>query len=133
MPNLTIANVDTGSVVLDNASYENDTFTAAGAGTTPAGTILARATSSAKLIPYVKGGSTDGDGIPVAVLSYDVEATAAGDVSIRPLVGGEVRKQRLIIAADGDASNVDKVVEDLLRDYSIIAISVDELTQYDNQ
>jgi hypothetical protein len=133
MSNLTITNVDLGSVILKDAQLRDDTLTLAGAVTVKEGTILARDSSTLKLVLFVKGGSTNGNGVPKAILTYQVVSTGAGDTPIRAMVSGEVKSGRLVIFADGDASNVDAVVLDQLRDYSMISISVQELNILDNQ
>ena len=133
MPNLTITNVDLGSVILKDGEFRDDLLTFAGAATVVEGTILARDSVSLKLVPFVKGGATNENGIPKAVLTYDVTAAGAGDESIRDMVSGSVRAGRLIINADGDGSNVDAAVLDQLRDYSLVSIDVQELNILDNQ
>lgn len=133
MVNLTITNVDLGSVILKDGEFRDDLLTFAGAVTVLEGTILARDSVSLKLVPFVKGGSTNENGIPKAVLTYDVTAAGAGDESIRDMVSGSVRAERLIIDADGDASNVDNKVLDQLRDFSLVSIDVQELNILDNQ
>lgn len=133
MANLEITNVDQGNVVLANGRFRDEPLTFGAGGTVVAGTILARDSSSLKLVPYVKGGTTNGNGIPKAVVTYDVTATEAGDVPIRALESGEVRAERLVIDADGDNSNVDAAVLDQLRDYKIVAQDVQQLSVLDNQ
>ena len=133
MANLEITNVDQGNVVLADGRFRDELLTFGAGGTVVAGTILARDSSSLKLVPYVKGGSTNENGIPKAVVTYDVTATAAGDVPIRALESGEVRAERLVIDADGDNSNVDAAVLDQLRDYKIVAQDVQQLSVLDNQ
>ncbi len=133
MANITITNVDLGSVILQDGQFRDDLLTLAGAVTVLEGTILARDSASLKLVLYVKGGSTNENGIPKAVLTYEVVSTGAGDVPIRDMVSGSVRAPRLVIAADGDASNIDAAVLDELRDYSLISIDVQELNILDNQ
>ena len=133
MPNLTITNVDLGSVILKDGEFRDDLLTFAGAATVLEGTILARDSVSLKLVPFVKGGVTNENGVPKAVVTYDVVAAGAGDESIRDMVSGSVRAERLIIDADGDGSNVDAAVLDQLRDYSLISIDVQELNILDNQ
>jgi hypothetical protein len=133
MSNLTITNVDLGSVIFKDAEFRDNTLTLAGALTVKEGTILARDSSTLKLIPFVKGGTTNGNGIPKAVLTYAVVSLGAGDTPIRAMVSGEVRFERLVIIADGNASNVDAVVLDQLRDFSITSINVQELAILDNQ
>lgn len=133
MANLTITNVDLGNVILKDGEFRDDLLTFAGAGTVVEGTILARDSVSLKLVPFVKGGVTNENGVPKAVLTYDVTAAGAGDESIRDMVSGSVRAERLIIDADGDGSNVDAAVLDQLRDYSLVSIDVQELNILDNQ
>jgi len=133
MPNSTITNVDIGSVILQDGQFRDDLLTFAGAATVVEGTILARDSVSLKLVPYVKGGVTNENGIPKAVITYDVIAAGAGDESVRDMVSGSVRAERLIIDADGDGSNIDAAVLDQLRDYSLVTIDVQELNILDNQ
>jgi len=133
MANLTITNVDLGSVILKDGEFRDDLLTFAGAATVVEGTILARDSVSLKLVPFVKGGSTNENGIPKAVLTYPVTATGAGDEAVRDMVSGSVRASRLVIDADGDNSNVDAAVLDQLRDYSLVTIDVQELNILDNQ
>lgn len=84
------------------------------------------------LTPFVIAGA-GGAQIPKAVLTYDVTAAGAGDESIRDMVSGSVRAERLIIDADGDASNITDAILDQLRDFSLISIDVQELNILDNQ
>lgn len=134
MPNINVTNVDMGpSPILQNASFRDDVLTFAGADTFVAGTILARDSVSGNLVPFVKGGATNENGTPKVILTYDVEATVAGDVPVRVGVAGEYRKEQLVIDADGDDSNIDAVVIDQLRDYGLTPIDVDELNILDNQ
>ena len=131
--NMTVTNVDLGSVILKNAEHRDDTITFAAADTFAEGTILARSVATGKLILFVKGGVADGNGIPKAVLTYDITLAAGGDSPARVMVSGEVRKERLIIDADGDDTNIDAAVIDQLRDYGIVALNVTELAELDNQ
>jgi hypothetical protein len=133
MSNLTITNIDNGSVFVNCGEFDDGLLTFGGAGTVVEGTILARDSVSLKYVPFVKGGSTNENGVPKAVLTYDVTATGAGDVSIRAGIEGYVRIDKLVIDADGDGSNVDAAVLDQLRDYGITPLTVTELNDYDNQ
>lgn len=133
MANLTITNIDNGSVFIDNAEFEDGILPFAGAGTVMAGTILARDSVSLKYVPYVKGGSTNENGIPKAVLTYDVTTTGATDEAIRAGIAGCVRIDKLIIDADGTGENIDASVLDQLRDYGITPLAVTELNIFDNQ
>ena len=130
---MTVTNNDTGNVILSNTQFEDGLLTFGAAGTIKGGTILARDSVSGKYVPFVKGGITNGNGVPKAVMTYDVVATAAGDRPIRPAIEGQFRLERLVIAADGNATNVDAAVRDLLRDYGLVSISVKELGALDNQ
>lgn len=132
MSNKTITNIDTGHVVLERVANGDELLTAAGAATFLSGTILARDTDTGKLVPYVKEGSTNGNGVPHSVLTYEVAATGPGDVAVRPLLAGKVNRNRLVIHADADASNVDSVEVDGLRSMHIIAEDVSQLGRYDN-
>lgn len=124
--------IDVGGVVLERSVGQDDLLTFAGAGTVKAGTILARHSSTQRLIPYVKGGNTNGNGIPKAVLTYPVTATGPGDEPVRALIAGKVNARRLVIHADGDAENIDAAVLDALRATGIVAVRSQQLGRYDN-
>lgn len=132
MANLTITNVEVYQVELDGGRFRDGTFTVTAA-TYKKGTILAIDSSTLKYVPFVKGGVTNENGIPKAVLTYEIVSTGAGDVAVRPLVEGRVRQRRLVIQADGDATNVDEAVVAQLRDYGITPIEEQELGVLDNQ
>lgn len=122
-----IANTEINSsvVMLANNRYRDEIMTFAAPGTMPAGTLLSR-TAAGKMVPYVKGG--EGPlGVPVAVTGYELTAAATGDVPFRAIVAGELRKNYLIIAADGDDSNIDNSVLDALRNYGLVALDVHEM------
>ncbi len=70
---------------------------------------------------------------PKAILTYDVVAAGAGNEAIRAGVSGSYRKERLIIDADGDGSNITDAILDQLRDFSLVPIDVQELNILDNQ
>ena len=133
MANLTITNIDNSNVIFKSAEFEHDaTITFAGADTFAAGTILARDSSSLKFVLFVKGGSTNENGIPKGVLTLDVVATGAGDEISDVMIAGSVRKEKLIIDADGDDTNVDAAVLDQLRDYGLIPEFVTDVSELDN-
>lgn len=137
MPNINVTNVNIGpSPILQDASFRDDVIAFAAAKTLVAGTILARRTGgttpSNKLEPYVKGGA-EGTGVPLAILTYEITAAAAGDQPARVGVAGSYRKEQLVIDADGSDVNIDSPVIDQLRDYGLVPINVDELNVLDNQ
>lgn len=88
--------------------------------------------ANGKMIPFAIAGA-GGAQLPVAILTFDVTAADAGDEAIRAGVSGSYRKERLIIDADGDGSNITDAILDQLRDYSLIPIDVQELNKLDNQ
>ncbi len=133
MTNLTTTNNDTAGVVISSPIYHKELVTFGGAGTLLAGTILARDTSTLKLVPYVKGGTTNGNGIPNSVLQNALTATGAGDLTANAIIGGQVRFSKLVIDADGDNSNIDNIVEDELRDFGIVVLDTTQLADLDNQ
>jgi len=85
-----------------------------------------------KLVPFASDG-VGGAQIPCAVLTYVAEKSGSGNLAVRVLVAGQVKKDRLVIDADGDDSNVTTTVIEQLREVGIIAISVAELAGLDNQ
>lgn len=127
MGNITTTPIDTGGVELHSGEFRDDVLTFGSADAFPAGTILARHTGTGKLQIYAKGGSSNGNGIPRCVLTYDVDKDASGDLSLRAMFTGVVNKKRLIIDADGDDANIDATVLDLLQDIGIVAIDVDQI------
>lgn len=133
MPTSVITNIDNGSVALRDEEFRDELLTFGGADVLAAGTILARNTSTLKLQLYVKGGSSNGNGIPHFVLTYPVTAMGAGDIPVRVLSKGVVNKKRLVIDADGNDSNIDGTVIDLLRQVAITPVDVKQLGVLDNQ
>lgn len=134
---ITIENVDQGSVLLKSSEigFQPDVLVVPANTTYLEGTILARDSVSGNLVAFVSGGTSNENGIPKTVLSYAVANDTASSVDqpVRVPVTAKVRKERLVIAADGDASNVTKAVEDQLRDYGIHPVNVDDLSLLDNQ
>lgn len=133
MPNIEIQNNKTRGIVIWSPVFKDEIVTAAGADVFAAGTILARDSGSLKLVLFVKGGSTNGNGIPKAVLTQDLEFAGAGDLPVKAMVEGQVRTGDLIIDSDGDSSNIDAAVLDQLRDYGIVGLSTTQLAELDNQ
>jgi hypothetical protein len=124
MPNIVNTSINIGSPALGDEVMRDELLTFGGAATVLAGTILARDSVSLKLVPFVKGGSTNQNGVPKAVVTYDVVAAGAGDVPIRAMVSGKVNKTRLIINADGTGVNIDGAVLDQLRAYGVTPVDV---------
>lgn len=132
MVNKVVTNIDLGSSILDGVNFRDDTMTFAGADTMAPGTILARDSGTLKLVIFVKGGVTAENGIPKVILTEEIVAAGAGDEAVRVAVEGRFVKERLIIDADGDDSNIDAAVIDQLRDFGLTPIDVQELQSFDN-
>lgn len=126
MANPEITNVDLFSIELEGGKFRDEYLTAAGAHTFRKGTILARSSATGRLVPFAAGGANGAD-VPLAVLTYDVVATGAGDIPIRALVAGEVNRTRLIIDADGSGANVTAAIVDGLRNYGIVPTDVQQI------
>ncbi len=115
------------SLVMGPHEDRRMTVTFAGSATFAYGTILARDTSTNKLVLYVKGGVANGNGVPAAILlePNGITRVGAGDVTgALVLTSGKVRLNKLIIAADGNSSNIDTTVMDLLQSKNISVTSV---------
>jgi hypothetical protein len=81
--------------------------------------------------------ATDGVGgvqKPLMVFTgQSLVVTAAGDYAVRPMKTGGVRAERLVIDADGDASNITASILDELRSAGIYAQSATDDSVLDNQ
>lgn len=135
MDNITITNNDLDNVILKDGEFRDDflAFDATTPTTLLKGTILARNSTTLKLVPFIKGAVNDEVGIPKAVLTYDVQFEGPGEAAIRAMVSGSIRRESLIIHDDGDGSNIDDKVLDELRDFTLVSIDVQELNILDNQ
>lgn len=129
MATIEITNNTTHGVPIWGPVHENATLTFGGAGTWPAGAVLAKLTATGKYVRFTPGAS-DGSEIPKAVLTQPVTAAGAGDVSARPAIAGRVRAGDLVNNAGAALTAVQL---DLLRDYSIIALGTTQLALPDNQ
>lgn len=129
MATLNISNrTFTGLVIRDDV-YEDGTAVFAGAATWPVGAVLGKVTTSGKYARY-DSTATDGSEVPVAVLAAETVATGAGDVLIRPLISGFVRRGKLVDAA---GAALTQAAVDQLRDFTIIAQPTTQLSIQDNQ
>lgn len=133
MPDAVITDIDNSDIIWKNFQFSDELLTLAGADVIAEGTILARDTSTLKLVLFAKGGVTNGNGIPNSILTYTDSIGGAGDLAIRAGISGTYRTDRLIIDADGDNSNVDKAVIDQLRDFGLVEQVVVELNELDNR
>lgn len=85
------------------------------------GTILAYDATADKFILYVQGDAGDA-GVAVAVLAHDVTYDATGDKTVGVIrrVEGTLTKNNVIIAADGDDSNIGNVEINALNSNGIL-------------
>jgi hypothetical protein len=135
--------VDTGQVVITTDKVGAGVTISAAAGTgaitwdTPTagsgvsgslviakGTLMARNTSTTKMVVYVASGS-NGTGSPLGVIDTELTYVATGDLSAKVARGGLVDKGKLIVSATGAAPTL-LVIDELMKDSSIVAVSVDE-------
>ena len=129
MSNTEITNNSTCGVAIWDPVHEDATLLFAGAETWPAGAVLGKVTGTNKYTRFDPGAST-GEEIPKAVLTQEVTAAGAGDVTARPLIAGRVRAAALVDNA-GVALTAAKL--DRMRDFSIIALGTTQLAELDNQ
>ena len=123
MSNITITNIDNGSLIVnvEQTDFEDGLLTFADADDFAAGTLLAR--SAEKFILATAAGNV------VAVLPYAVSRGSAGDTPIRALVSGTINKDRILF---DNATAITAAVVDALRNYSIVAVDVAQLSNVDN-
>lgn len=132
MPNMTITNVKTGSVVLGNGQFSDFTLKVGASETAPEGLVLARV--GANLVPYDPAADATGAEIPRYVLTYAVETPASGEKRIRAMQSGEVIAERLVVGVAGvPGADVTDALIDGLKDNSIIVQSANQLAALDNQ
>ena len=137
MANMTRTVLDYGSIVLKSGNIQPFSLTATAEKTYLRGTILARDTSTGKLVEYVKGGSTNGNGVPLALFLAEETIVTAAEVTatvtkVSCFTEATLRQERLVIVADGDASNVDYIEIDGLRNMNIDVSKVTDQSVLDN-
>ena len=94
-------------------------------------TCTVSAQSGTPLVLYDIDG-TNGAQVPVAILPYEVVKTGAGSVAADAIVSGVVRKDKLVIDADGDSTNVSDHVMDLLAQAGITVLLNTDVSVLDN-
>ena len=116
---------------LDDGLFKTEVFTAPGADTFPQGLILARLTSSSKLVPY-ETAQSDGSEIPLAILTVELITTGSGDTTIRALVRGTVREDQLLVYTGGSPVAPTTLELDLLQDFGLLGQPDRELLRFNN-
>jgi hypothetical protein len=132
MPLIVTKNVINDGVIAAG-EFEDQVLTSAGAETYLDNTLLAMDTSTWKLVPYVKGGSTNGNGVVYGVLTKGFSAAGAGDTPVRPMLTGKLVTGKTVIHADGDASNIDNSVKMLCKDQGVLLLDAADLYVADNR
>jgi len=94
-------------------------------------TVTPAAQSGTPLVLYDVDG-TNGAQVPVAILPYEVVMTAGGSVAADAIFGGVVRKDKLVIDANGDDTNVTDHVMDLLAQTGIQVVFNTDVSVLDN-
>ena len=135
MANIEITNNKTNGMVVWEPVYQDETLTAAGALTYPAGTALGRITTGAKLTHYASTpvAGAEGSEVIVAVLANDVTFAGAGDAPIRALISGRVRASDITAWNSGTPAPLAISEKEMLRDMTIIVQETEQLTSQDNQ
>lgn len=130
MANITITNIDLGSVVLEKVGEAEGLLKNAVASevTFAAGTILARDASDLMFYPYDPDG-TDGLDAAKFVLPYAVTLAASATGMVTVLTAGQVNQSRLVIH---DATVITQAHLDQLRDFGITPVNVQQLAKVDN-
>ena len=105
------------------------TITEGGTDFVAADTATMTVAADGDVVIYATAG-TGGAQVPLMVLTYEITTTGSADVAARALIAGRVKRERLVIDAGGTVT--DGIVEQL-RDYSIVAQSVTDLSLLDNQ
>lgn len=113
-------------LVLWEPEFSKKELLKAGAATTyVAGTLLARDAADEKLVHYIPGTNE-----PVAIMCETCDHDGATDLVIEPLISGKVRLQDLVV--HGLTRQINKVEQDALRNFTILAKSTKQLAEQDN-
>ncbi len=75
---------------------------------------------------------TNGAQVPVAILPYAVTTTGSGSVAADAMFAGVVRKEKLVIDADGDSTNVSDHVCDQLANAGFTVVFCTDVSVLDN-
>lgn len=132
MANITITNIDLGSVALEVAGVTEGLLHNAALTTEDfaEGTILARHSGDGKFYPFDPAAIADDLNVPKYVLPYAVPGVATvSDVPITAMSAGKVNRWRLVIH-DGTAITAAHL--DALLDRPIVPVDVKQLAKIDN-
>ena len=124
--------MDLNDGIIEAGVFESRLMTAAGADTFLDNTLVAHDTSTLKIVPYVKGGSTNGNGVVYGLLTKGFVAAGAGDTPVRIMKGGKVLTDKTVIDADGTSTNIDNAVKFLCADKGLHLVDSTSLHVADN-
>ena len=124
MSNITITQVTNTTVVLGGRIEKVESVAFAGADVFAKGTVMARNTSTKKIVPWANAGA-NGTNVPVGVLDVEVTATGAGNIDAPIVKAGIVDGAKLI--EDGVGAVTDVLYYDALQANS--GITVVEVTE----
>lgn len=112
------------------------TVTAPGGGATQFATadVIAMTTTAQSGTPLVlfDVDGVNGAQVPVAILPYEVAKTSSGSVAADALYAGVVKKEKLVIDADGDSTNVTDHVMDQLASAGFTVVFNTDVSVLDN-
>lgn len=131
MANITTTFYDQGGIVIGNPIYEDGLLSFVGADTYAAGTILSTVGVDPTSRYWIPADPTASDGSEICkgILTIQSARTGVGQNSVRVLVGGKVRREKLLF--DNAEPVTDYTVDDL-REFGINAIVVTETNGLDN-
>lgn len=93
--NQSITNYDNSFIFLRDNKYESGTFTAGGALTLEAGTVLGRVTATG-VLAVCASGLANGAQIPVGILTREHIFAGAGSETVNFCTAGEVASEKLV-------------------------------------
>lgn len=131
-----ISNRDTSKIFLGGNRFSTGEYTATGAVALAKGTLLGRITTTSKLVPFAKGGTT-GEAVPVGILADDYVIAGAGTVQITYCDMGLLDETLIILPAGDTLESVITgvgIIRDVIQRSTLIKLEkATELTKYDNQ
>lgn len=126
--NMTVENVDMGSVILKDAVHADFTITdPASPKAWAEGTIFV-VDAAGVATEYDDGAYVSGTALAVMTCAQETEGGA--DVYARLMVAGQVRTERLVI---DNGNPVEQVTVNRLRNFSLVAVDVRDCSVLDNQ
>jgi hypothetical protein len=121
---------DTGVLQLGDNQYETGSLTIAAGAEIPEGACLKRNTDGTFALAIVTTGDTPVYDVPVAICPsyFKNEGMSSAVIGFRAIIAGRVRRDK--ITYNGAA--ITDSVADQLRDYGIIAVTVNDVSRLDN-